>query len=122
MESIPNKNPLAFLEDERFRHEEKCRRMQKEMEEVFNTKLELKLKKIKKAEFLFAEEIEKEQLELQNMKEKLLEYKEQFEKEKMIFNNTSSSPSHSNKSLKSVKSESSKKNIMYNLIEQMKIK
>ena len=40
MESIPNKNPLADLEDEKIRHEEKYRRMEKEMQEVFNMKLE----------------------------------------------------------------------------------
>ena len=40
MESIPNKNPLADLEDKMIRHEEKCRRMEKEMQEVFNMKLE----------------------------------------------------------------------------------
>ena len=33
-----------------------------------------------------------------------------------------SSPGRSNKSLASLKSETSKKNIMYNIIEQMKIK
>ena len=120
MESIPNKNPLAFLEDERFRHEEKCCRMENEMEEVFNTKLELKLKKMKKAEILLAEDVEKEELELKNMKEKLFELKEQFEKEKIISKNKS--PSHSSKSFTSVKSDNSKKKIMYNLLEQMKIK
>ena len=66
MESVPNKNPLADLEDEKIRHEEKYRRMEKEMQEVFNMKLELKLKKIQKMQKVFEEEVERKQLELKN--------------------------------------------------------
>ena len=125
MESIPNKNPLAVLEDEKIRHEEKCKRMEKEMQEVFNIKLELKLKKIQKMQQVLEEEVDGKKSELKDMKVKLLLQKEEFEKERessiSSFVNKSS-PTHSNKSFMSLKLETSKKNIMYNIIEQMKIK
>ena len=99
MESIPNKNPLADLEDEKIRHEEKYRRMEKEMQEVFNMKLELKLKKIQKMQKVLEEEVERKQLELKNTKAKFLLQKEEFEKEGESGIPTfvhKSSPSHSN--------------------------
>ena len=71
------------------------------------------------------EEVEGKKSELKDMKVKLLLQKEEFEKERESsipsFVNKSS-PSHSNKSFMSLKLETSKKNIMYNIIEQMKIK
>ena len=71
------------------------------------------------------EEVERKQLELKNTKARFLLQKEEFEKERESVIPTfvsKSSPSHSNKSLASLKSETSKKNIMYNIIEQMKIR
>ena len=71
------------------------------------------------------EEVERKQLELKNTKARFLLQKEEFEKERESGIPTfvhKSFPSHSYKSLDSLKSETSKKNIMYNIIEQMKIK
>ena len=44
MVSIPNKNPLALLAEEEQHHLRKLSRMENEMQEVFNKKIELKLK------------------------------------------------------------------------------
>ena len=46
MVSIPNKNPLALLAEEEQHHLRKLSRMENEMQEVFNKKIELKLKHI----------------------------------------------------------------------------
>ena len=51
------------------------------MQEVFNMKLELKLKKIQKMQKVLEEEVERKQLELKNTKAKFLLQKEEFEKE-----------------------------------------
>ena len=45
-----NRNPLAQMEEEKKEHEEKIQKMKLEMEQVFETKVQEKLKKLKDSE------------------------------------------------------------------------
>ena len=47
MINIPNKNPLAVLEDEKLKQIRKLERMENEMQAMFTKKLNLKLEKIR---------------------------------------------------------------------------
>ena len=51
MINIPNKNPLAVLEDEKLKHIRKLTRMENEMLEMFTKKLNVKLEKMKDLNF-----------------------------------------------------------------------
>ena len=113
MESIRNKNPLAALEDEYEEHIRKLERMEKEMEDVFNKKLAIKLKKIKDTEKRLTEDVDRDQRSLEKMKQELMSIREDYESEKSFAMFENLSPSHSDKSEASVTSSSSKKGFRF---------
>ena len=113
MESIRNKNPLAALEDEYEEHIRKLERMEKEMEDVFNKKLAIKLKKIKDTEKRLTEDVDRDQRSLEKMKQELMSIREDYESKKSFAMFGNLSPSHSNKSEASVTSSSSKKGFRF---------
>ena len=114
MVSIRNKNPLAVLEDEYEEHIRKLERMEKEMEEVFNKKLAVKLKKIQDTQDTLREEVDRDQRTLEKMKQEIMSDRVNHEREKSLATFEKLSPSHSNKSGASVTSSSSKKIFRFN--------
>ena len=121
MQSIRNKNPLAVLEDECEEHIRKLERMEKEMEEVFNQKLALKLKRIQDTQDTLMEEVDGAQRNVEKLKQEMISARENLEREisDSIIENLS--PSHSNKSGMSASSTSSRKMFRFNF-DQMKLK
>merc|ERR1712072_596318 len=76
MLSIRNKNPLAILEDESEEHSNRLERMEKEMLEVFNKKLSLKLRKIQETQETLMEEVERNRRNVEKMKLELVSARE----------------------------------------------
>ena len=68
MVSIPNKNPLALLAEEEQHHLRKLSRMENEMQEVFNKKIELKLKHLKEIDQNHTKDLQAAQYNLDKMK------------------------------------------------------
>ena len=138
MISIPNKNPLAVLEDEKLKHIKKLGRMEWEMQEMFNKKLNQKLKKIKEFSLAESQKLEDEKQKWQQQKEEMSQSRKNFEFEKNDFNNSKTeffnnrttelssshakSPSHSNNSTTSTQSALYKKRFTFNVFSQMKPK
>ena len=122
MINIPNKNPLAVLEDEKFKHIRKLERMENEMQAMFSKKLNLKLEKMKDLSLNEAQKHENENKELQQQKLEIDRLRKGFEVEKNDFNRTSNlslshvvSPSHSNKSSTSTQSAFYKRRFTFNV-------
>ena len=122
MINIPNKNPLAVLEDEKLKHIRKLRRMENEMLEMFTKKLNLKLEKLKDHNF---DELQKHENERKSVKEQgmeIVKLRNSFEVEKNDFNNAiqlgsshAVSPSLSNKSATSNQSALYRKRFTFNV-------
>ena len=72
MVSIPNKNPLALLAEEEQHHLRKLSRMENEMQEVFNKKIELKLKHLKEIDQNHTKDLQAAQYNLDIMKIKYM--------------------------------------------------
>ena len=121
MLSIRNKNPLAILEDESEEHSHRLERMEKEMLEVFNKKLSLKLRKIQETQETLMEEVKRNQRNVEKLKLEVVSARENFEKEKSDISFESVSPSHSNKSGMSLSSTNSRKIFKFNF-DQLKMK
>lgn len=118
MINIPNKNPLAVLEDEKLKQIRKLERMDNEMQAMFTKKLNLKLEKMKEFSLNELQKDEKARKELQQQKNELDKFRKCLEVEKNDFNRTldlSSSPSLSNKSATSTQSALYKKRFTFNV-------
>ena len=118
MINIPNKNPLAVLEDEKLKQIRKLERMENEMQAMFTKKLNLKLEKMKEFSLTELQKDEKARKELQQQKNELDKFRKCLEVEKNDFNRTldlSSSPSLSNKSATSTQSALYKKRFTFNV-------
>ena len=118
MINIPNKNPLAVLEDEKLKQIRKLEHMENEMQAMFTKKLNLKLEKMKEFSLNELQKDEKARKELQQQKNELDKFRKCLEVEKNDFNRTldlSSSPSLSNKSATSTQSALYKKRFTFNV-------
>ena len=118
MINIPNKNPLAVLEDEKLKQIRKLERMDNEMQAMFTKKLNLKLEKMKEFSLNELQKDEEARKELQQQKNELDKFRKCLEVEKNDFNRTldlSSSPSLSNKSATSTQSALYKKRFTFNV-------
>jgi len=80
-----NRNPLALMEAEKKEHEAKIKKMEQEMEEVFEKKVKEKLQKLKDNENDLIERQEKMNREIELQKIKLEEKRQMFEKERAAF-------------------------------------
>merc|ERR1719228_2051047 len=83
-----NKNPLAVIEDEKNEHQEKLKRMNDDMEDVFRRKVEEKQEKMSRVEREEMERLEREKKQLEEEKLKLASKKEELEKEKKSWAST----------------------------------
>jgi len=83
-----NKNPLAVIEDEKNEHQEKLKRMNDDMEDVFRRKVEEKQEKMSRVEREDMERLEREKKQLEEEKLKLASNKEELEKEKKSWAST----------------------------------
>ncbi|XP_076358239.1 septin-7-like isoform X2 [Tachypleus tridentatus] len=83
--AIPNKNPLSQLEEEKKEHELKMKKMEKEMEQVFEVKVKEKMQKLKDSEADLQCRHEQMIKTLQQQKNEIEEKRKQFEKEKAAF-------------------------------------
>ena len=118
MINIPNKNPLAVLEDEKLKQIRKLEHMENEMQAMFTKKLNLKLEKMKEFSLNELQKDEEARKELQQQKNELDKFRKCLEVEKNDFNRTldlSSSPSLSNKSATSTQSALYKKRFTFNV-------
>ena len=122
MINIPNKNPLAVLEDEKFKHIRKLERMENEMQAMFTKKLNLKLEKMRDLNFNELQKHENDKKELQQQKLEIDKIRKAIEVERNDFNrilNLSSShavsPSHSSKSATSTQSAFYKRRFTFNV-------
>ncbi|KAM7282436.1 septin-7 isoform X1 [Ixodes scapularis] len=80
-----NKNPLAQIEEEKKEHEAKMRRMEKEMEQVFEMKVREKVHKLRESESDLQRRHEQMKKSLEQQKLELEEKRRNFEKEKAAF-------------------------------------
>jgi len=85
---ILNKNPLAVIEDEKNDHQEKLRKMNDDMEDVFRRKVEEKQEKMSRVEKEDMERLEREKKQLEVEKLKLASKKEELEKDKKSWTHT----------------------------------
>ena len=83
-----NKNPLAVIEDEKNDHQEKLRKMNDDMEDVFRRKVEEKQEKMNRVEKEDMERLEREKKQLEVEKLKLASKKEELEKDKKSWTHT----------------------------------
>ena len=127
MVSIPNKNPLALLAEEEQHHLRKLSRMENEMQEVFNKKIELKLKHLKEIDQNNRKDLQAAQYNLDTIKMELEESIRKFEQQKqdckVPLNQSTVSPSHSNKSSASTSScTSNRLRLRFHILDQIKMK
>ena len=127
MVSIPNKNPLALLAEEEQHHLRKLSRMENEMQEVFNKKIELKLKHLKEIDQNHTKDLQAAQYNLDIMKMEIEESIKKFEQQKQNYKvptiQSVVSPSHSNKSSASTNScTSNRLKLRFNILDQIKMK
>ncbi|KAF8786147.1 Protein peanut like protein [Argiope bruennichi] len=80
-----NKNPLDQLEEEKKEHENKMKRMEQEMEQVFELKVKEKRQKLKDSEQDLQRRHEQIRLSLAKQAQELEEMRKAFEKEKKEF-------------------------------------
>ena len=122
MINIPNKNPLAVLEDEKLKQIKKLERMENEMQAMFTKKLNLKLEKMQEFSLNELQKDEIARKELQQQRMELDHLRKNLEVEKNDFNRTfdlssshAVSPSHSSKSATSTQSALYKKKFTFNI-------
>ncbi|XP_013779531.1 septin-7-like isoform X2 [Limulus polyphemus] len=80
-----NKNPLAHMEEERKDHENKMKRMEREMEQVFDMKVKEKLNKLRESESELNRRSEQMRKTLDQQKRELYQKWKEFEKERTTF-------------------------------------
>ncbi|XP_022235540.1 septin-7-like isoform X2 [Limulus polyphemus] len=83
--AIPNKNPLSQMEEEKKEHDFKMKKMEKEMEQVFEMKVKEKMNKLKDSESDLQRRHEQMNKSLEQQRQELEEKRRTFEKEKMAF-------------------------------------
>ncbi|XP_022249567.1 septin-7-like isoform X3 [Limulus polyphemus] len=83
--AIPNKNPLSRMEEEKKEHDLKMKKMEKEMEQVFEMKVKEKLLKLKDSESDLQCRHEQMNKSLEQQRQELEEKRRIFEKEKIVF-------------------------------------
>ena len=81
---MPNKNPLAALEDETKDHEKKLEKMKGEMGEVFGRKVEEKQARLAESEKEMKARLEESKELLEEQKEELERQREEFKREKKV--------------------------------------
>ncbi|XP_046446172.1 septin-7-like isoform X2 [Daphnia pulex] len=86
---ISNKNPLAQMEEERRDHEAKMKKMEQEMEQVFEMKVKEKTQKLKDSETDLQRRHEQTLRSLEAQKQELEEKRKAFENEKLAWENAS---------------------------------
>ena len=94
-----NKNPLAAIEDEEKEHLIKMEKLEKEMEEVFNKKVEEKLINLDTVKQSENDDIERKQHFVDLEKAELFSMRAQFEREKLTWETKSQSQSSKSTSL-----------------------
>ncbi|XP_054720440.1 septin-7-like isoform X2 [Uloborus diversus] len=82
---LSNKNPLDQMEEEKKEHENKMKRMEQEMEQVFEMKVREKMQKLKDSEVDLQRRHEQMRKSLDQQKQELDERRKAFEKEKAAF-------------------------------------
>lgn len=80
-----NKNPLAQMEEEKKDHDVKMKKMEKEMEQVFEQKVKEKLQKLRESEEEYTRRHEEMTKKLEQQRHELEEKRAHFEKEKAAF-------------------------------------
>ena len=123
MINIPNKNPLAVLEDEKVKHIRKSNHMENEMKAMLTKKLNIKLEKMNEFNINELVKIENDRKEVEQQKIEMDRLRSSFEVMKMDFKRTTElssspvivSPSHSNKSATSTQSALYKKRFTFNV-------
>jgi len=80
-----NKNPLAQMEEEKKEHDNKMRKMETEMEQVFEMKVNEKINKLKDSESDLERRNEEMNKKLEQQRLELEEKRTAFEKEKAAF-------------------------------------
>ena len=83
-----SKNPLALIEDEKLAHEDKLRRMDDDMEDVFKRKVEEKKEKMKRLERDEENRLERDKKGLQEEKVRISMKREELENEKKSWAST----------------------------------
>ena len=114
--NIPNKNPLAILEDEANQHKRRIKLMEQEMMDVFEKKIEEKLENMRKITEENIKEIDDEQKLVEKDKEALALRRDSFERQKTLLDSVVlPSPSHSTSSAVSTSSTEKKKRFRFSL-------
>ncbi|KAI1297160.1 Septin-7 [Halotydeus destructor] len=80
-----NKNPLAQMEEEKIEHEQKMKKLEREMEQVFEMKVNEKMQKLKDNESDLARRHEQMNKALEQERQELEERRNSYEKEKAAF-------------------------------------
>ncbi|EDW10159.1 protein peanut [Drosophila mojavensis] len=79
---LSNKNPLTQMEEEKREHEQKMKKMEAEMEQVFDMKVKEKMQKLKDSELEMARRHEERKKALELQIHELDEKRREFEREK----------------------------------------
>ncbi|KAH8355331.1 hypothetical protein KR093_011184 [Drosophila rubida] len=79
---LSNKNPLTQMEEEKREHEQKMKKMEAEMEQVFDMKVKEKMQKLKDSELEMARRHEERRTALVSQIHELDEKRREFEREK----------------------------------------
>ncbi|XP_076331104.1 septin-7-like isoform X2 [Tachypleus tridentatus] len=82
---VSNKNPLAQMEEEKKDHETKMKRMEREMEQVFDMKVKEKMNKLKDSEAELHRRSEQMRKALEQQRQELYQKWKDFEKERTAF-------------------------------------
>jgi septin 7 len=85
LSSKESKNPLAQMEEEKNDHEQKMQKMQREMEQVFEMKVNEKMQKLKDSEADLSKRHDQMNKSLEAQKQELVERREVYEKERAAF-------------------------------------
>ncbi|XP_076322283.1 septin-7-like isoform X2 [Tachypleus tridentatus] len=84
-EALENRNPLAQMEEEKKDHETKMKRMESEMEQVFDMKVKEKINKLKDLESDLNRRQQQMKSSIEQQKQKLFEKRKEFENERATF-------------------------------------
>lgn len=105
----PNKNPLAQMEEEKSEHVQKMKKMEAEMEQVFEMKVKEKKQKLKDSEIELERRAEQMRRNLDQQQKELEEKKKAFEKERMAWEDSQKQIEEQRRSLENVKDTLNKK-------------
>ncbi|XP_071957527.1 septin-7-like isoform X2 [Antedon mediterranea] len=111
---VSGKNPLSQFQDEKKEHDLKMKKMEAEMEQVFEMKVMEKKKKLKDSEADLRRRDEQMRKSLEQQQRELEEKRKQFEKDKAVFDESvrlSGSRMLNNKSMGDKKSKDKKKTL-----------